>query len=203
MPAASLAVIQSLIGFLWLQVGVPTAGKYQAILSSDDEEFGGQGRIDHSAAQLSHPEGQPGDDRTHQTLSLCTEQWWHRLHAPQARQLTCQQLPQCFSKDSGLVAAVSITALSDLLGSGCRSRISASDHVWGVQESPRPTSTTGQLPFGSLPLCAVPQCTTAQTEVFTEAAMSMDSREQRTSWGLICMNLSYEEAAQGTNSAAE
>ena len=39
---------------------MPEGGRYQAVLSTDDKQFGGQGRIDHDAAHLSQPEGQPG-----------------------------------------------------------------------------------------------------------------------------------------------
>ena len=58
--AFSLAAQYTKAASCGAQVGVPKGGKYQAILSTDDKEFGGQGRIDHAAAHLSQPEGQPG-----------------------------------------------------------------------------------------------------------------------------------------------
>lgn len=41
-------------------MGTPEAGRYKAVLTSDDVEFGGQGRINHETEHFTHPEGTPG-----------------------------------------------------------------------------------------------------------------------------------------------
>ena len=41
-------------------MGTPEAGKFGAVLSSDDPEFGGQGRINSATEHFTHPEGTPG-----------------------------------------------------------------------------------------------------------------------------------------------
>ena len=43
-----------------MQIGTPEAGRYKAVLSSDDKEYGGQGRIDGIVEHFTHPEGTPG-----------------------------------------------------------------------------------------------------------------------------------------------
>ena len=43
-----------------MQVGTPEQGRYKAIVSSDDKQYGGQGRIDNSVEHFTHPEGTPG-----------------------------------------------------------------------------------------------------------------------------------------------
>ena len=43
-----------------MQVGTPEQGRYKAIVSSDDKEYGGQGRIDNNVEHFTHPEGIPG-----------------------------------------------------------------------------------------------------------------------------------------------
>jgi hypothetical protein len=43
-----------------MQVGTPEPGRYKAVLSSDDIEFGGSGRIGHETEHFTHPEGTPG-----------------------------------------------------------------------------------------------------------------------------------------------
>ena len=43
-----------------MKVGTPEQGRYKAIVSSDDEQYGGQGRIDNSVEHFTHPEGTPG-----------------------------------------------------------------------------------------------------------------------------------------------
>ncbi len=43
-----------------LQVGTPEAGKYRAVLSSDDSRFGGQQRVNPTVDHFTAPEGQPG-----------------------------------------------------------------------------------------------------------------------------------------------
>ena len=35
-------------------IGVPTAGAYETLLNSDDEDFGGQGRGDHDPLKTKH-----------------------------------------------------------------------------------------------------------------------------------------------------
>ena len=43
------------------------------MLSSDDKEFGGHGRLDHATEHFTHPEGNPGDSqavRNHTCRSL-------------------------------------------------------------------------------------------------------------------------------------
>lgn len=42
------------------QVGTMEAGKFRAVLSSDDPAFGGQGRINSKTEHFTHPEGTPG-----------------------------------------------------------------------------------------------------------------------------------------------
>ena len=49
-----------LLGCPHAQVGTMEAGKFQAVLSSDDLEFGGQGRINSATEHFTHPEGTPG-----------------------------------------------------------------------------------------------------------------------------------------------
>jgi 1,4-alpha-glucan branching enzyme len=71
MPAvtacASAGVVHSFASSLsmrWhvrgLQVGTMEAGKFRAVLSSDDAAFGGQGRINSATEHFTHPEGTPG-----------------------------------------------------------------------------------------------------------------------------------------------
>ena len=43
-----------------VQVGTPEPGRYKAVLTSDDVEFGGRGRINHDTEHFTHPEGTPG-----------------------------------------------------------------------------------------------------------------------------------------------
>jgi len=43
-----------------VQVGTPEAGRYKVVLTSDDVEFGGQGRLSHATEHFTHPEGTPG-----------------------------------------------------------------------------------------------------------------------------------------------
>ncbi len=43
-----------------MQVGTPEQGRYKAIVSSDDKQYGGQGRINNSVEHFTHPEGTPG-----------------------------------------------------------------------------------------------------------------------------------------------
>ncbi|CAK0744688.1 1,4-alpha-glucan-branching enzyme, chloroplastic/amyloplastic [Coccomyxa viridis] len=42
------------------KVGTPEQGRYKAIVSSDDKQYGGQGRINNSVEHFTHPEGTPG-----------------------------------------------------------------------------------------------------------------------------------------------
>jgi len=51
---------QALIGGLHAQIGTPEPGKYKAVISSDDKQYGGQGRIDNTVEHFTHPEGTPG-----------------------------------------------------------------------------------------------------------------------------------------------
>ena len=43
------------------QIGAPEGGKYQVVLSSDAERFGGKGRIGVGIDHFTHPEGVPGE----------------------------------------------------------------------------------------------------------------------------------------------
>ncbi|CAL5219263.1 g1061 [Coccomyxa viridis] len=42
------------------KIGTPEPGRYKAIASSDDKQYGGQGRIDNTIEHFTHPEGTPG-----------------------------------------------------------------------------------------------------------------------------------------------
>ena len=42
------------------QIGTPEPGRYKAVVSSDDKQYGGQGRIDNATEHFTHPEGTPG-----------------------------------------------------------------------------------------------------------------------------------------------
>ena len=57
-PPASAAHIIST--GLHLKVGTPEPGRYKAIVSSDDKQYGGQGRINNTTEHFTHPEGTPG-----------------------------------------------------------------------------------------------------------------------------------------------
>ncbi|EIE25420.1 starch branching enzyme [Coccomyxa subellipsoidea C-169] len=46
------------------KVGTPEPGRYKAVLTSDDVEFGGRGRINHDTEHFTHPEGTPGAPET-------------------------------------------------------------------------------------------------------------------------------------------
>lgn len=43
-----------------MKVGTPEPGRYKAVISSDDKQYGGQGRIDSITEHFTHPEGSPG-----------------------------------------------------------------------------------------------------------------------------------------------
>jgi len=43
--------------YLVHRIGVEVSGKYKVVLDSDDREFGGHGRLDHSVHFFTSPEG--------------------------------------------------------------------------------------------------------------------------------------------------
>ena len=54
-----------------MQVGTPEQGRYKAIVSSDDKQYGGQGRIDNSVEHFTHPEGTPGTSKAWSLHCAC------------------------------------------------------------------------------------------------------------------------------------
>ena len=60
LAAPSALSEQALIGGSHAQIGTPEPGRYKAVISSDNKQYGGQGRIDNTVEHFTHPEGTPG-----------------------------------------------------------------------------------------------------------------------------------------------